>query len=125
MPPVRLHTLAGQPDRVRGVSVHDRRAAAERWGTPLLFGPGSFLVAHTAEEHLELAELEAAIGHYVGWPRRACGTRPRYGRSPLTHQVRRVLCCWMIPVVKTCACCCVRANVPVAAEVLLGEDANK
>ena len=25
----------------------------------------------------------------------------------------------MISVVKTCACCCVRAHVPVAAEVLL------
>jgi acetylornithine deacetylase/succinyl-diaminopimelate desuccinylase-like protein len=35
------------------------------WGMPLLFGPGSFLVAHTSEEHLDLAELESAIGHYV------------------------------------------------------------
>ena len=35
------------------------------WGTPLLFGPGSILVAHTSEEHLDLAELDAAIGHYV------------------------------------------------------------
>jgi len=25
----------------------------------------------------------------------------------------------MLSVVKTCACCCVRAHVPVAAEVLL------
>ena len=24
----------------------------DRWGTPLLFGPGSFLVAHTDREHL-------------------------------------------------------------------------
>jgi acetylornithine deacetylase len=37
----------------------------DRWGRPLLFGPGSFLMAHTAEEYLELAELEAAIGKYV------------------------------------------------------------
>jgi acetylornithine deacetylase len=35
------------------------------WGTPLLFGPGSFLVAHTSEEYLDLAELEAAVGVYV------------------------------------------------------------
>jgi acetylornithine deacetylase len=35
------------------------------WGEPLLFGPGSFLVAHTAEEHLDLAELDAAVGTYV------------------------------------------------------------
>jgi acetylornithine deacetylase len=35
-----------------------------RWGTPLLFGPGSFLVAHTDDEHVALAELEAAVGAY-------------------------------------------------------------
>ena len=29
------------------------------WGEPLLFGPGSFLVAHTDHEHLALAELDA------------------------------------------------------------------
>jgi len=31
---------------------------------PLLFGPGSFLVAHTDDEYLALAELEAAIESY-------------------------------------------------------------
>lgn len=36
----------------------------DRWGTPLLFGPGSFLVAHTADEHVAIAELEAAVGIY-------------------------------------------------------------
>jgi acetylornithine deacetylase len=36
-----------------------------RWGVPLLFGPGSFLLAHTAEEHIEIAELEAAVDKYV------------------------------------------------------------
>ena len=35
------------------------------WGKPLLFGPGSFHVAHTAEEHVELAELEQAVERYV------------------------------------------------------------
>jgi acetylornithine deacetylase len=35
------------------------------WGKPLLFGPGSFHVAHTAEEHVELAELEQAVEKYV------------------------------------------------------------
>jgi acetylornithine deacetylase len=35
------------------------------WGTPLLFGPGSILVAHTSEEHLDLSELETAVGRYV------------------------------------------------------------
>ena len=36
-----------------------------RWGAPLLFGPGSFLLAHTAEEHLEITEMEEAVGKYV------------------------------------------------------------
>lgn len=34
------------------------------WGEPLLFGPGSVLVAHTDREHVEIAELEAAVGAY-------------------------------------------------------------
>ena len=76
VPHVRLQTWAARPGGDRGVPVHDRHAAADGWGTPLLFGPGSFLVAHTAEEHLELAELEAAIGDYVRAGRtRASGTR--------------------------------------------------
>lgn len=36
----------------------------DRWGTPLLYGPGSILVAHTSEEHLEIAELDRAIEGY-------------------------------------------------------------
>ena len=35
------------------------------WGQPLLFGPGSILVAHTDHEHLALAELETAVHQYV------------------------------------------------------------
>ena len=37
----------------------------DRWGTPLLFGPGSFLVAHTDDEHLSLDEFERSIDGYV------------------------------------------------------------
>jgi acetylornithine deacetylase/succinyl-diaminopimelate desuccinylase-like protein len=29
-----------------------------------LFGPGSILVAHTSEEHVEIAELERAVEAY-------------------------------------------------------------
>lgn len=36
-----------------------------RWGAPLLFGPGSFLLAHTAEESLAIEEMEAAVGKYL------------------------------------------------------------
>ncbi len=35
------------------------------WGQPLLFGPGSIHVAHTADEFISIRELEAAVGHYV------------------------------------------------------------
>ena len=37
----------------------------EAWGQPLLFGPGSVHVAHTAEEFISIAELHAAVDHYV------------------------------------------------------------
>ena len=36
----------------------------DNWGTPLLFGPGSIHVAHTADEHVAIEELERAVGDY-------------------------------------------------------------
>jgi acetylornithine deacetylase len=35
-----------------------------RWGTPLLFGPGSIHVAHTTEEYIEVDELRDAVDAY-------------------------------------------------------------
>jgi acetylornithine deacetylase len=35
------------------------------WGRPLLYGPGSVLVAHTADEHVRKHELEEAVDGYV------------------------------------------------------------
>ncbi len=35
-----------------------------RWGTPLLFGPGSIHVAHTPDEFIGLDELRAAVDTY-------------------------------------------------------------
>lgn len=35
------------------------------WGTPLLLGPGSILVAHTDEERVSKRELEESVGLYV------------------------------------------------------------
>lgn len=35
------------------------------WGRPLLFGPGSIHTAHTADEFVDLAELRAAVDHYI------------------------------------------------------------
>ncbi|HEY0241892.1 MAG TPA: M20/M25/M40 family metallo-hydrolase [Gemmatimonadaceae bacterium] len=35
-----------------------------RWGTPLLFGPGSIHVAHTPDEHIAIEELRASVDAY-------------------------------------------------------------
>ena len=40
------------------------------WGAPILFGPGSIRDAHGAEEKVDLAEVEAAVGVYAGLVRR-------------------------------------------------------
>ena len=37
----------------------------EAWGRPLLYGPGSVLVAHTDAEFVEIADLERAARDYV------------------------------------------------------------
>jgi acetylornithine deacetylase len=37
----------------------------DRWGSPLLFGPGSILVAHTDHEQVAIPELRAAVERYV------------------------------------------------------------
>jgi acetylornithine deacetylase len=36
----------------------------DRWGTPLLFGPGSIHVAHTLGEYIDVADLRSAVGVY-------------------------------------------------------------
>lgn len=40
--------------------------ALDRWGKPLLIGPGSIHSAHTAQECIEKSELMAAVGVYEG-----------------------------------------------------------
>src|SRR5215212_8636773 len=52
---VRLRTMPGFPTAVFPFTTDVPRL--DRWGAPLLFGPGSFLVAHTREEHLATDEL--------------------------------------------------------------------
>ncbi len=37
----------------------------DKWGQPLLVGPGSIRVAHTPDEHIEIADLERAVDLYV------------------------------------------------------------
>jgi acetylornithine deacetylase len=36
----------------------------DRWGTPLLFGPGSIHVAHTPDEHISVSELRSSVSTY-------------------------------------------------------------
>ena len=64
VPPVRLRTVPGL--RRGGVSrTRPTFRSSRRWGEPLLFGPGSIHVAHTADEFVSIAELQAAVDHYV------------------------------------------------------------
>src|SRR5205823_14737496 len=59
VPTVRLHTIEGIPAAIFPFTTDV--PLLDRWGTPLLFGPGSILVAHTSDEHVRIAELEAAV----------------------------------------------------------------
>lgn len=40
-----------------------------RWGTPLLFGPGSIHVAHTPDEYVDIDELRRSVDTYVALAR--------------------------------------------------------
>jgi acetylornithine deacetylase len=59
VPAVRLHTVPGFETAVFPFTTDI--PFLSKWGTPLLFGPGSVLVAHTADEHVSLAELHGAV----------------------------------------------------------------
>jgi acetylornithine deacetylase len=63
VPPIRMHTVPGIP--TASFPFTTDIPLLDRWGTPLLFGPGSFLVAHTDDEHVGLNELESAVDTYV------------------------------------------------------------
>jgi acetylornithine deacetylase len=62
VPVVKLHTVPGFATAAFRFTTDV--PFLDRWGTPLLFGPGSILVAHTSEEHLNLAEFDRAIDAY-------------------------------------------------------------
>ena len=63
VPPVRMTTVPGFETAVFPFTTDIPLLA--RWGEPLLFGPGSIHVAHTADEFISIAELHAAVNHYV------------------------------------------------------------
>ena len=61
--PQHMHTIGGFETSVFPFTTDV--PLLDRWGAPLLFGPGSFLVAHTDAEHLRLDELAAAVDAYA------------------------------------------------------------
>ena len=63
VPPVKMNTVPGYDAAVFPYTTDIPFLGA--WGEPLLFGPGSIHVAHTADEHVSITELHAAADHYV------------------------------------------------------------
>lgn len=63
VPPVKMITVPGYDAAVFPYTTDI--PFLSRWGQPLLFGPGSIHVAHTADEYVSIAELHAAADHYV------------------------------------------------------------
>ncbi len=63
IPPQRFHTIPGF--ETAAVSYTSDIPLLDRWGTPLLFGPGSITVAHTPDEFVDVAELRGAVDAYV------------------------------------------------------------
>ena len=62
IPAVRMHTLPGFETAVFPYTTDI--PLLTRWGTPLLFGPGSIHVAHTDDEHVSVDELHSAVELY-------------------------------------------------------------
>ncbi len=63
IPPVRMATVPGFQSAVFPYTTDIPFLTA--WGRPLLFGPGSVHVAHTADEFVAIADLHAAVEHYI------------------------------------------------------------
>ncbi|HKS04733.1 MAG TPA: M20/M25/M40 family metallo-hydrolase [Gemmatimonadaceae bacterium] len=63
IPPQRFHTLPGF--KTAPVAYTTDIPLLSRWGTPLLFGPGSIHVAHTPDEHIAVQELRESVDTYV------------------------------------------------------------
>ena len=80
VPMVRLHTVPGFPAAVFPFTTDV--PLLDQWGTPLLYGPGSVLVAHTSDEHVPLGELEAAVDGYVALARACLASGSQAVSSP-------------------------------------------
>jgi acetylornithine deacetylase len=63
VPPVRLTTMPGLPTAIFNFTTDI--PFLDRWGAPLLVGPGSVTVAHTDHEHVGLKDLQDAVEIYA------------------------------------------------------------
>ena len=70
-PFIKLRTVEGIPTMVASFSTDIPHLS--NWGEPLLLGPGSIHVAHTADEHVEKAELMKAVELYVAVVKKLLG----------------------------------------------------
>ena len=82
MPLARMKTWADTPVPTAVFPFTTDIPLLSAWGQPLLFGPGSILVAHTADEYLDLAELEGRSTPTWNWPNPASGTRSAVSAGP-------------------------------------------
>ena len=71
VPPVRMHTVPGFETAAFPFTTDI--PFLDGWGAPLLYGPGSFHLAHTDDEHVAIAELEAAVDGYQRLARACLG----------------------------------------------------
>ena len=71
IPAVRMHIVPGLETAVFPYTTDV--PLLDRWGTPLLCGPGSIHVAHTDEEHVAIDELRAAVDLYQSLVQRLVG----------------------------------------------------
>jgi acetylornithine deacetylase len=62
IPAQHFHTIPGFD--VAPVAYTSDIPLLSKWGTPLLFGPGSIHVAHTPDEFIDVGELRAAVDSY-------------------------------------------------------------
>lgn len=72
VPAVRMHAVDGFDTAVFPYTTDVPLLTS--WGTPLLIGPGSIHVAHTADEHLATDELQHAVELYESLGRRLITT---------------------------------------------------
>jgi len=68
IPFVRLRTFEGLPTMVAAFTTDI--PALNKWGQPLLLGPGSILVAHTEGEYVEKKQLHEAVDLYCTMARK-------------------------------------------------------